>query len=236
MIKQFNFQTWDNAKYNEYIFYLKSLKDEQLEKFNKKIIPTKYKILGIKMSILKDIAKEISKTDIKTFFDNNLRVYFEEVMILGFVVGNLRREEEFLNYFYKFLPYIDNWAICDSFVSNAKILKNISFFNKACNLMLSTNEFIRRVGIVILLDYYIDTNNIDSCINTIKNLKDDSFYVNMAISWLISVSFVRFRSKTFKLLKSKILPTFVQNKAISKIIESNRVTKEDKELVKNLKL
>lgn len=48
MIRDFNFQVWDKEKYNEYIEYLISLRDEKLEKFNKKIIPTKYKILGIK--------------------------------------------------------------------------------------------------------------------------------------------------------------------------------------------
>ena len=53
MIRDFNFQVWDKEKYNEYIEYLISLRDEKLEKFNKKIIPTKYKILGIKIPILK---------------------------------------------------------------------------------------------------------------------------------------------------------------------------------------
>ena len=72
MIRDFNFQVWDKEKYNEYIEYLISLRDEKLEKFNKKIIPTKYKILGIKIPILKKIAKKISSTDIQTFFDNSL--------------------------------------------------------------------------------------------------------------------------------------------------------------------
>ena len=236
MIRDFNFQVWDKEKYNEYIEYLISLRDEKLEKFNKKIIPTKYKILGIKIPILKKIAKKISSTDIQTFFDNSLMIYFEEVMILGFVIGNLKKEETFLKYFYKFLFYIDNWAICDSFVSNLKIFKKIVFFDKTLNLILSNIEFTRRVGIVILLNYYIDDEHIDICLNAIKDLNDDSFYVNMAISWLISLSFIRFRSKTLTLLKSKALPVFVQNKAISKIRDSYRVTGKDKELVKNLRL
>ena len=235
MIRDFNFQVWDKEKYNEYIEYLISLRDEKLEKFNKKIIPTKYKILGIKIPILKKIAKKISRTDIQTFFDNSLMIYFEEVMILGFVIGYLK-EEDFFKYFYKFLFYIDNWAICDSFVCNLKNIKKISFFDKTLNLILSNNEFTRRVGIVILLNYYIDNEHIDICLNTVKDLNDDSFYVNMAISWLISLSFVKFRSKTLTLLRSKVLPVFVQNKAISKIRDSYRVTVKDKELVKTLRI
>lgn len=235
MIKDFKFQAWDKEKYNEYIDYIISLRDEKLEKFNEKIIPTKYKILGIKIPILKKIAKKIARTDIQSFFDYSLMTYFEEVMILGFVIGYLK-EEDFFKYFYKFLFYIDNWAICDSFVSNLKILKKIVFFDKTLNLILSNNEFTRRVGIVILLNYYIDDEHIDICLNAIKDLNDDSFYVNMAISWLISLSFIMFRSKTLTLLKSKALPVFVQNKAISKIRDSYRVTEKDKELVKNLRL
>ena len=57
----------------------------------------------------------------------------------------------------------------------------------------------------------------------------------MAIAWLLSVSFIKQKDKTIKYLKNNKLDNFTHNKAIQKIIESYRVTKEEKEFIKTLK-
>ena len=85
------------------------------------------------------------------------------------------------------------------------------------------------------LDYYIDDSHIDNVLSLCYK-ESSYYYVNMAISWLISACFIKYRTKTLDLLKSKKMSVFVQNKAISKIRDSYRVSKEDKELVKSFRL
>jgi 3-methyladenine DNA glycosylase AlkD len=56
-----------------------------------------------------------------------------------------------------------------------------------------------------------------------------SYYVNMAVAWAISMAFVKYENKTLSILKSKSLPTDIQNKSIQKIRDSLRVPKATKD-------
>ena len=134
-------------------------------------------------------------------------------MIEGFLLNYISDNNEFLDYFNKFIYKIDNWSICDSCIASYKIMKKNDFSDVAYSLILDSHEFIQRVGYIMLLDYYIDDNHIDT----------------------ISVCFIKSRTKTLELLKSKNLSVFVQNKTISKIRESYRVSNKDKELIIKLK-
>ena len=56
-------------EYNKFINYLKSISDNKYKEFNKKIIKTKYKMLGIKIPILRNIAKKIDKSNYEEFLN-----------------------------------------------------------------------------------------------------------------------------------------------------------------------
>jgi len=228
-----NFE-WNNDNYNKYLDYLNNISENKTKEFNKKLITTKYEILGIKTPILKQIAKDISKTDFKKFITLSHNKYYEEIMIEGFLLSYIKDNNEFLDYFNKFIYKIDNWSICDSCIASYKIMKKNDYSDVAYSLILDSHEFIQRVGYIMLLDYYIDDNHIDTILE-LCNKETNYYYVNMAVSWLLSVCFVKSRIKTLELLKTKNLSVFVQNKTISKIRESYRVSQEDKELVNNLK-
>ena len=227
--------TWNEKTYNDFIIYLKNISDPKVRDFNKKIIDTKYEILGISMTVLRTIAKDISKTNYSEFFKYITNTYYEEVMIEGLILSHIKDENEFIELFQKYIYKIDNWALCDSCINSYKIMKKGDYSDLAYSLILDSHEFIQRVGYVMLLCYYIDEEHIDNIISL--SLKETNYYyVNMAISWLLAESFVKFRTKILDLLKSKKLSPFVQNKTISKIRESLKVSKEDKELVKSLRI
>lgn len=222
---------WNKKTYDKFLSYLVNIGDSKTKEFNSKIINTKYEMLGIKIPVLRTIAKDISNSNIYDFLNIVGSHYYEEVMIHGFVLQYIKDSNVFLDYFYKFLPKIDSWGISDSCIASYKIMKKEDFSDIAYSLILDSHEFYIRVGYLILLDYYIDEEHIDNIISL--SLKESEYYyVNMAISWLLSVCFIKFRLKILDLLKSKKLSTFVQNKTISKIRDSYRVSKEDKELIK----
>jgi len=229
-------EQWNKKEYQELIKYLLSKEKKELKNFNSKIINTKQIIIGIETKTLRDIAKYIAKGNIIEFLDNTENTYFEETLIEGFVISYIKEEEIFKKYFYKFINKVDNWATCDMCISSFKIIKNLNFYNESKKLVSQDNEFISRIGLIILLYYYIDEKHIDDILKYISKINTKYYYVNMAISWLISASFIKHRTNTLELLKQKKLPIFVQNKAISKIRDSYQVSKEDKELVKQYKL
>ena len=226
---------WNKKAYDDFVKYLVSIKDEKNKEFNERIIETKYEMLGIKMPVLKSIAKDISKTNFLEFFEFCEDKYYEEVMIQGLLLSYIKDDNLFLEYLHKYVFKIDSWALCDSCVLSYKIMKKSDYSDIAYSFILDSHEYIQRVGYVILLIYYVDDDHIKDILSLCQK-ESDYYYVNMAIAWLLSVCFVKCRSNTLDLLKSKKLSPFVQNKTISKIRESFRVSKEDKELVNKYKI
>ena len=84
--------TWTKETYQEYINYLISLKEEKYKEFNQKLITSKYEILGIRLPIIRKIAKQISKTNYKDFLKYTKSKYYEEVMIEGLVISTIKDE------------------------------------------------------------------------------------------------------------------------------------------------
>lgn len=217
---------------------LESIQNDQLKQFNKKIINTKYNVLGVKTEVLKKIAKEnISKY--KDYFKEN-HIYYEEYMIHGFMLGYLKLTlEELIPYINDYIELIDNWAMVDSIVSNLKIFNKYEreVFELAKSYLKSNKEFKVRFGYCIFLSYYINKSKeeyIDEIL-TLCNKNHDLYYIQMMVAWLLSFSYIKFKEKTFSFLLYSNLDNFTFNKTISKICDSYRVTKEEKEQLKKMR-
>lgn len=228
---------WNKKNYKDFVKYLLSLQDLQYKEFHSKLTTTKYEIIGIRVPIMKRIAKEILKTDIEEFFSLVSNKYYEEVFIEGIVLSS-SNEEVIDKYLMKFIDKIDNWAIVDSFCSNLKIVnkKMGKYWMYFTGLIDPKNEFQTRVSIVIMMNYYLCDNYIDRVLYIVSNIHSDKYYINMAISWLLSVAIIKYPEKVKELLQSRKISKFVQNKTISKIQDSYRISDEVKNFVKEYRI
>lgn len=233
------FDMWNENNYLKFVEYLISLENIKYKDFNSKLIPNikKEKIIGIKIPILRKIAKEILKTDFFDFLKYIKNNYFEETMIEGLIIANIDNKEIFEKHVKSYINKIDNWATCDTFCNSIKIInKNKDyFFNFFKDFLNSNDEYTIRVALVVFLNYYIEEKYISEILSLIDNLKSEYYYVNMAVAWLISMMYVKYPKIILKYLKSNNLDDFVHNKSIQKIIESNRVSIDDKNNLRKLK-
>ena len=214
------------------------LSDDKFKTFHSRLCPNTDNIIGVRLPLLRQIAKEIAKGDWRNFLSNSKEEYYEEILINGLVIAYAKCDvEERLNYIESFVPKIDNWAICDSFCNTLK------FVNKNKEIMWefiqpylrSYNEFEIRFAVVIILNYYITEDYIDLVLKTLDNIKHDGYYVKMAVAWAISMCFIKFEEKTMAYLKDNSLDDFTYNKSLQKICESLRIDKNTKELIKSMK-
>ncbi len=228
---------WNEQDYQEYMEYLISLKEDKYKEFHQKLISTKYEILGIRVPIQRKIAKEIGKCNAVEFLSFCKERYYEEVNIEGLVIASLK-EELREAYFDAFLRKIDNWAICDGFCSSLKLTdqKKEKYFTKIKQLLTNKEEFTVRVGLVLLLDYYVEEPYIKEIFSCVDSINRDEYYINMAIAWLLSECYIKQKEITLSYLKQNHLNKFTQNKTISKICDSYRVSKEEKQELKKLKI
>lgn len=227
-----------NKNMNFYKEFLISMGDKEYKKFSSSLIPNINNILGVRLPMLRKLAKEISKNDWKAFIKNCDNEYFEEVMLQGMVIGYIKVDvKETLHYISEFIPKIDNWSICDSFCISLKFTKdNMSevwrFIQK---FLVSDEEYEIRFGVVMIIDYFINEIYIDEILNLLDKIKHSGYYVKMAVAWAISICYTKFPEKTMTYLKNNNLDEFTFNKSLQKILDSLQVDKSDKVVIKNMK-
>ena len=225
-------QTWDEDSYNAFIEYLMSMQDLKYKQFHSSLVlNSKYEMIGIRLPVMREIAKEIAKGNIEEFLKCSKNKYYEEIMIQGLVISHIKDENSFFKYFKKHINEIDNWALCDSFCSSLKIVRKHEekYFKETITIALNEKEFISRVGLVMILNHFVNKKNLNEIFSTLNKIKSDKFYINMAEAWLICDIYIRFPKETKEFLKENNLNKFTQNKAISKIHDSYRVRKEEKD-------
>ncbi len=215
--------------------------NREFKEFNKKIVPdTKYEMLGVKVPLLKKVAKELAK-------DNNApyqllkeeKTYYEEFLVCGLTVSYAKLPlKEKIVLLEEFFKYIDNWGVCDVLACSCKFIEKnkketFSFIKKWIN---SQETYTVRFGVVCLLAYYINDEYIDDVLSIVKEINSNEYYVNMGIAWLISVALVKEFDKTLPYLLNKEFSPFIHNKAIQKARESFRISPDKKEMLKNLRI
>ncbi len=226
-----NLETFDWKNYEEFINYLFSLQDKKYRDFHFKLLKNNnIKLIGIKTPILKKIALSISKGNYLDFIKNNKHEYYEETLIHGLIISNTNNIDLLNDY----LKYIDNWAVNDIVASSMKYFKKNqeNGFILIKDYISSKNNWVVRFGYVLLLNYYINDLYIDEIIELIKKCNNNDYYVKMAVAWLISICFIKYKDKTIKLFENNNLDKFIINKSISKINDSYRVNKLDKKNIK----
>ena len=217
---------------------LYKIQDLKYKEFHSSLCPNVDNIIGVQVPKLREIVKELVKTNPKEYLELEDITFYEEKVIQGLLIGTSKLSiEETKENLKKFIPKIDSWAVCDVVCSSLKITNKYKdemweFLNDYIN---SNKEFEIRFCIVMYLDYYLNDEYIDRVIKNISNIQSDKYYVQMAIAWLLSVSYIKQKEKTLEYIKNNGLNDFTYNKALQKITESYRVSKEEKEFIKRMK-
>lgn len=199
------------------------LKDDKYKKFSEKLLPG-ISIIGVRLPILRKLAKNISLDELS---DSS----FEEIMLQGMIIGNISTFGQFKIECLKFLPKIDNWSVCDSFVSSLHITNkhNQEMFDFLESLLNRKEVFIKRFIIVMYLRYFITDVYIDNVLKNLKKIKPDDYYVEMAYAWCLTEVYLKYKDKFFGFLTNQhiYLSDFIIKKTLSKIKESKKFKKSD---------
>ena len=217
---------------------LNELAEPEYREFNKKLMPGTENVLGVRLPTLRKIAKQLAKGDYRLFLSEADESTHEETMLQGLVIGYAKMDmEERMEYLKNFIPKITNWAVCDSCCMSYHFMENNreAWFSFLKDYWESEKEFEIRFAIVALFSHFAEQEYIHKIFEIFHSVQNDGYYVKMAVAWAISVFYVKFKEETTNFLGHNNLDVFTQNKAIQKIRESYRVSKEEKEQIKKFK-
>lgn len=229
---------WTQKDYQDFLAYLHEQVDPVYREFHSRLVPEHQNILGIRIPVLKKIAKEISKGNYKEFIKENHHNYYEETMIHGLILGDIKCPfSELFVLLEDFLPYNDNWAINDTVCANLKSLKKDQdkTFDYIVHYLSKDDPWRIRFGLILLLDHYLNDTYIDTILELCHRIHSEEYYVKMAVAWLLSICYIKYPNKTMAFFRNNQLDNWTHNKAIQKTCESLRVTQEEKENLRKLK-
>lgn len=214
--------------------------DLKYKDFTSALMPGSRPVIGVRLPILRKMAKEIAKGEWRTFLEATPEEYFEEVQLKGFVIAYAKATyEEILPFIETHIPKINDWSLCDSFCSSLKIIEKHreEFLQFLLPYAKEDEEFKQRVVAVMLMDYYLTEDYIDQTLRILDSLKNEKYYCKMAVAWAVATAWAKQRDKTCSYMRegNNTLDDWTYNKAIQKMLESYRVSEEDKQMLRGMK-
>ena len=219
--------------YLEFLDKLTSYKEVDFANFQRRLIFTKYEILGIRTPILRKLAKEY-KEYFKDIFAFPNEYY--EVVFIKLILVSAFQYKEFLTYLEECVALMDNWALCDCFKAKCIKKHREEFLPLLENLFERGGEYEQRYPLVVLLSEYVEEKYFFTLENFIRRADTKPYYVHMATAWLLAEILVKEYKFGIKLLKKRLTDEKTHNKAIQKAVESYRLTQEQKEFLRSLKI
>ena len=192
---------------------------------------------GISIPGLRKYAMKTARHNYAEFLEINDNSSFELRLMHAFIIGYSKNDiKSVLKDFKNFIPFVNDWAVCDSLCQNFKAARKYpdtvwSFLMKYKN---SKKEFESRIVSVMLLSHYLNDEYIDRVIEVINNINTDDYYSQMGAAWAIASIGGIYPAKCLNYLKSSRcrLDKITYNKALQKIRESFRTPDYLKEYAK----
>ena len=213
------------------------LQDKKYQELQSKIIPNidSSTIIGVRTPEIKKLAKEVVKGDYKPFLEELPHKYYDENQLHAFIISEIKDYDECIKYINKFLPYIDNWATCDTLIPKVFKKNPDKLIIEVKKWIKSKDTYTIRYGIGTLMRFYLNDEFKEDYLELVSKIKSNEYYVNMMIAWYYATALAKQYESTIKYIESNKLDTWVHNKTIQKAIESYRITDKQKDYLRKYK-
>ena len=215
------------------------LRDGTYRDFQAKLLPTvpADAIIGVRTPELRRYAKQlIKREDAALFLETLPHGYFDENQLHAFLLSEMKDYARCLEGVKRFLPYIDNWATCDQLSPMVFAKHRGELIGEIDKWLRSGETYTLRFGIGMLMQHYLDDAFDPAYPEKVALLRSEEYYVNMMIAWYFATALAKQYEAALPYLEQGRLDSWTHNKAIQKALESYRITPEQKEYLKSLKI
>ena len=215
-----------------------ALRDPAYQAFQSKLIPTidPQTVIGVRMPALRKLAREIAGTPVAGGFLQELpHRYYEENNLHGLLISAIPDYDGAVAALETFLPYVDNWATCDS-MSPAVFKRHLPQLRDQCRRWLdSDHTYTVRYGIGMLMRHFLDDAFSPEYLEWVAGVHSSEYYVNMMIAWYFATALAKQYDASLPYLEQRRLDRWTHNKTIQKAVESYRITPEQKGYLRSLR-
>lgn len=218
---------------------LYALQDVDYRDFQSGLIPNVEKdyFIGVRTPELRKLAKVMAKReDIDEFLSELPHSTFDENQLHAFIISEIKDYDKCISEIELFLPYVDNWATCDQmspkvFKKNRELL-----LSRIKGWIKSDKTYTVRFAIGMLMSHFLDEDFDESYLLMVAEVRSEEYYINMMIAWYFATALAKQYEASLPYIQERRLDTWTHNKAIQKSVESRRITEEQKDYLKGLKV
>ena len=224
------------TKIQKHLFDIKS--DPDYRAMQQKIINTvdPESIIGVRTPDVQKYAKDLRKNgEYKAFIGKLPHKYYEENLLHAMILNDEKDFGIVVTETEKFLPFVDNWAVCDQFIPRVHKKHTDELLPYITKWLASDAEYTVRYGMKMLMSFYLDDKFRPEYLEMVANSdRTDLKYVSLMTAWYFATALAKQYDDAVKVIESKRLDKQTHNKAIQKAVESFRVTDEQKAYLRTL--
>lgn len=221
---------------------LRELADEDHRQYTAKIVPNVplEKIIGVRAANLQSMCKEINLNEELAFRADLPHEYHEENVLHAYLLADFEEDDDYnlrlcMDGVEQFLPYVDNWAVCDAIMPKVFSLHPKGLENKILEWLRADRPYTVRFGLMVLMKNYLDEFFDEEHFQWVMDISSNAHYVQMAQAWYFATALSKRYEQTIPLLENDMLDPTIHGLTIQKAVESRRIPYERKKYLRTLK-
>lgn len=221
------------------INHLFELQDKNYAAFQSKLTPgiAPEKFIGVRVPILRSYAKELFKAG---GYDDFLQAlphqYYDENMLHALLISQMKDMEACVAATDAFLPYVDNWAVCDIMSPKIFAKHKPRLMEKIEQWSISDHTYTCRFGLEMLMTHFLDADFKPEYLQIVADARSEDYYVKMMVAWFFATALAKQWDAALPFVEKQLLSPWTHNKTIQKARESFRITADQKEYLNTLKI
>lgn len=215
------------------------MQDEAYAAFQAKLTPgiPADSFIGVRVPLLRAFAKEYAKDSAcKEFLAQLPHRYYDENILHGMLISQMKDYEECVEATERFLPFVDNWAVCDTMSPKVFGKNKARLIEKIREWSASSHTYTCRFGLEMLMKFYLDADFREEYLEIVAAARSEEYYVKMMVAWFFATALAKQWDASVTYIMERKLAPWTHNKAIQKARESFRITQEQKEYLNALKV
>ena len=215
-----------------------ALQDTAYRDFTLPLLPdlAPERMIGVRMPAMRALAKELYRAGTYEDFLASLpHAYHEENCLHAFLIGEIRDFDRCIKETERFLPFIDNWAVCDTLKPKCFRKNRAALLARIQVWLASMETYTLRFGVEMLMSHFLDEDFRPEYLDWVAAVQSEEYYVRMMVAWYFATALAKQYEAALPVLEQGRLQRWTHNKTIQKAVESFRVSDEHKQYLKTLR-
>ena len=215
-----------------------AMQDESYRAFQCRLMPTvpPERVIGVRIPALRALARELAGTpEGEAFLGRLPHAYYEEDNLHGFLLERIRDYDAALAGVEAFLPYMDNWATCDTTSPKVFARHTDRLLEPVRRWIASDKTYPIRYGLGMLMRYYLDEGFRPEYLEWAGSVTSEEYYVRMMVAWFFATALAKQPDAAWPWVAEARLSPWVRAKAVQKALESRRITPQQKQELRALR-